>query len=583
MADSFDVNLTIGSAVGYKQVGGKIIGGAPRIETVKGADSATTSTAVGWTTDVRILYVDPLQTFDTRLNSTSTSQLVRMTNFGNATLTVTNVLFVDSEAVQYVTTYNSATNITIPAGNTATFILSYYGKEVGEYTSLFAVFSNNSAGPYRVITKQTVNDSFGYTIDPIESFKTVDVYGRIQREEIVITPAGGIVEEITATPSGAGFHVRNLTTGSFSFEFDPDDVNNINGIYTGTVAILANTVPSYVGTVTAVTATIGQPVLMTVPNHNLDTGTRILVENVQGMTDLNGKYYWIDRVTSSTIWLYNSYANNILFDAIDGTGFGVYTGGGVVYERGGTTEYSTMTVEISLGTFEGYNPRGRSQYENWKSYGAWMSSGTYYNSVVAVSYDRIGGRKHITIGMGTTGTYTSTEFVSGGNNLIDISGVGLGGGEAMPPYPFWDTVFLIPLNEDGDTTPRTYYSGNYKVKEGHVNYADYFGEFRAQGSPFIVRDDGKNTVVVELNHLRELSGDDRIDTTLENLTRSFHYYQGHQQPDSEFTGNIDPLPMNSTEDYVADGNFTKLFNGFYLNTSRFNTATTMTSIVSLPL
>lgn len=66
---------------------------------------------------------------------------------------------------------------------------------------------------------------------------------------------------------------------------------------------------------------ISQPDLntsITSPNHNLSTGAVILIDNVSGMTQLNGNAYTITVLDSNTFSL----------NGIDNTSFGTYTGGG---------------------------------------------------------------------------------------------------------------------------------------------------------------------------------------------------------------------------------------------------------------
>ena len=41
---------------------------------------------------------------------------------------------------------------------------------------------------------------------------------------------------------------------------------------------------------------------------------------------------------------------------------------------------------------------------------------------------------------------------------------------------------------------------------------------------FLVHDDGLGNLIIDLNSVREYSGDEAFDATLDNLTRAFHYY-----------------------------------------------------------
>jgi len=72
--------------------------------------------------------------------------------------------------------------------------------------------------------------------------------------------------------------------------------------------------------------------------HNLSTGDYIRIENVNGMTELNGSYYQITVVDTDSVTL----------DGIDGTGFNAYTdsGDGIEYPQDDDT--LTVTGEFDV-------------------------------------------------------------------------------------------------------------------------------------------------------------------------------------------------------------------------------------------
>lgn len=60
------------------------------------------------------------------------------------------------------------------------------------------------------------------------------------------------------------------------------------------------------------------PCVLDVPGHGYRTGTQVYIDGVQGMTELNGLYYYVTVIDHNTISL----------DGIDATGYGAYTQGG---------------------------------------------------------------------------------------------------------------------------------------------------------------------------------------------------------------------------------------------------------------
>jgi hypothetical protein len=240
------------------------------------------------------------------------------------------------------------------------------------------------------------------------------------------------------------------------------------------------------------------------------------------------------------------------------------------------THTATVTTVISLDV------------SNYSNYGSWISPVSYYNSVIGVSYDKINGRNTITIGVGTGGDGIP-EYASGGSIYANTDSLSIGGSEVDPKYPYWACVFRIPVNASGDTAPRTYFSGDLdengqpayldKTVDGN-NFYEYFGDYASQGSMFIVNDDGYGNIRIEMNRLRELSGDDQYNTTLQNLSRAFYYYSGVDTPSrypENNTGNLELLPFTPGGEYSVDGNLTKMFLGFLRN------GQVVTSIVDQPV
>jgi Ubiquitin-activating enzyme E1 FCCH domain len=76
-----------------------------------------------------------------------------------------------------------------------------------------------------------------------------------------------------------------------------------------------------------VTATNAVPAVLTVNNHNYTTGTEVIINDAQGMDELNSTVFWVNVVDTSTVQLYS---DNILSTPVDSTSFGAYIGGGII-------------------------------------------------------------------------------------------------------------------------------------------------------------------------------------------------------------------------------------------------------------
>ena len=67
------------------------------------------------------------------------------------------------------------------------------------------------------------------------------------------------------------------------------------------------------------------PVIIEVIGHGLTTGTNVAITNVQGMTEINGREYYVTANDADHLSLYE---DNILSISVNGTGYSAFTGNG---------------------------------------------------------------------------------------------------------------------------------------------------------------------------------------------------------------------------------------------------------------
>jgi hypothetical protein len=215
-------------------------------------------------------------------------------------------------------------------------------------------------------------------------------------------------------------------------------------------------------------------------------------------------------------------------------------------------------------------------YSLYRNLSTWVSPAAPNNSFIGISFDLFNGVKTLTIGVGAGGDGTPV-YADGGAAFATLRNLSIGAGTIDTPYPYWSTVCSIPLTAAG-----TYLSGALdengipayiRKTTSSLNYADYFGFEQGVGSIFAVEYNGYDQVNIEINNLRELSGDADFDATLNNLVRAFHYYS-----------NVDsPARYYQLETFNPDDPRTRLFRGFIASRTTIpETWSVDVSIVPLP-
>lgn len=115
---------------------------------------------------------------------------------------------------------------------------------------------------------------------------------------------------------------KNIAIGRYTLSTGTDIENTI-AIGDSALKNIGTLHSAFVGNITNGTAT--SPVTLTVPGHNLSTGTEVTVFGIGGMDYLNNEFYYVNVINSSVVALYID-ANVTV--PLNGIGYGTYTGGG---------------------------------------------------------------------------------------------------------------------------------------------------------------------------------------------------------------------------------------------------------------
>ena len=154
---------------------------------------------------------------------------------------------------------------------------------------------------------------------------TADNHGFQNHQKIVVTGVSGMTEL-----NGNTYYVKNKTNDTF--ELMDEDGDNIDG--TGFTAYTSGGQiqrAEFNTPITITAATQADPVeITTLSAHGLVVNDWVKIIGVQGMTDLNGNFYQVKAVGSTTTFTLKATSSDDDGDDTDGTGFSAYTYGGVV-------------------------------------------------------------------------------------------------------------------------------------------------------------------------------------------------------------------------------------------------------------
>jgi hypothetical protein len=350
---STQVNLGIVSAVGFKRAG--IQPSISGLLTTAALDSprpimTTTFTLNGdvnpdvFFSGTKILKVDPLSTFETYPGGVSDPQTVRVTNEGDAAITIQEpFVFSTDRATPVVNTSTAINYPVIPPGSTATFQLSYTSDTPGEHFNFFIIPSDADAPQYKLITRQLIEPNFSLSISPSSSTATGTELGQKIDQVFEVTPiinaepSDVIVPLITTiTSSEPAWSVSKIETNDLTgrqevtLQFRAVNVNNQNGTYRSTL-----TVSSTYGFDTSVKSVDAEVVL------NIDYSRFVSLGS------------WISPAApdNSVIGMSYDMIDNVRYLTI---GVGMGADGIPIYSQGGAAFTSTNSLGI-LGTSSDYN------------------------------------------------------------------------------------------------------------------------------------------------------------------------------------------------------------------------------------
>ena len=80
-----------------------------------------------------------------------------------------------------------------------------------------------------------------------------------------------------------------------------------------------------IGSVIDISQTV--PAVVQINNHGLTTGTKVVINDATGMTEVNTNYYWVNWLSTNTVALYT---DNIVSAPLNAIGFNAYPGGGIL-------------------------------------------------------------------------------------------------------------------------------------------------------------------------------------------------------------------------------------------------------------
>jgi len=126
------------------------------------------------------------------------------------------------------------------------------------------------------------------------------------------------------TLTGLQTSYSNLALGNYALSTGTFLTNNI-AIGSHSLEALGSLQFIVLANITNAVKTV--PLALVAPNHNIPNGSAVIVDNVVGMTQLNGKTFYVSVIDANTLSLY---VDNIFSTPLNGSTFGNYVSGGTL-------------------------------------------------------------------------------------------------------------------------------------------------------------------------------------------------------------------------------------------------------------
>lgn len=257
MATSFNVNLTITSAVGFRRSSTQTFinfAGTPTVGGINGPRPVmtTTFTLNGVSqpdisiSGTKILNVSTTTVFYLYPGGTSDEQSIYITNEGNSALSLVSPYFITSEnGVNANIVDIEPSSGVIGPGSTGSVTVSYSGNESGDFYNFIIILTDADSPQYKVVTRQIVTDQLTFTVSPLSysasstttGFKTTATYTISPIFNGVSSPELLVPVSATLSTTATGWTLLSNENNSVSVFFNGNRVNNATGTWVSTLTV----------------------------------------------------------------------------------------------------------------------------------------------------------------------------------------------------------------------------------------------------------------------------------------------------------------------------------------------------------